>query len=447
MLKRIFSIIFTIFLIFTAISTPITVSAFEVTGFDITAKAGMLVSLDTGEMLYENNIDQKVYPASITKIMTALLMLESELFNPEGKIAVTEEVLDMVLGTGLSVSLMKAGEEFTQLDLLYLVLMASYGDSTYLAAQYYGGTVENFVAMMNAKAAELGLTGTHYSNPVGLHEEETYTTVRDIYTLTLYALKNEIFRQVCNSARYTFSTSNNPKRILSTTNFLQDSTTNYYYQYAKGVKTGFTDEAGRCLVSTAEYNGYSYMCILMGCPNDKQKRHEFAESTELYRWAFLNFSFKEVAKSDEPVCEMPVELSLDTDFVPLYFKEPFITILPNEANSSTIVVKTHLKSDSTDAPIKKGQVLGTADIIYAEKVVGTAELVAGNDVEASGILVTARLIKNIFTSVYMKILIALAIIAVIIFIILCIKLNMARLKKRRVRYIPYAKREKKRYDD
>ena len=175
MLKRIFSIIFTIFLIFTAISTPITVSAFEVTGFDITAKAGMLVSLDTGEMLYENNIDQKVYPASITKIMTALLMLESELFNPEGKIAVTEEVLDMVLGTGLSVSLMKAGEEFTQLDLLYLVLMASYGDSTYLAAQYYGGTVENFVAMMNAKAAELGLTGTHYSNPVGLHEEETYT--------------------------------------------------------------------------------------------------------------------------------------------------------------------------------------------------------------------------------------------------------------------------------
>jgi len=442
MLKRIFSIFFTIFLIFTVFLTPLSVSAYEVTGIDITAKAGLLVSMDTGDFLYENNIDEKVYPASIAKIMTAVLILESEKYNPEGKIAMTQEILDLVLGTGLAVSLMTAGEEFTQKDLLYMVLMSSYGDSTYLAAEYYGGSIEAFVEMMNKKAQDLKLTGTHYSNPVGLHEEETYTTVRDIYTLTTYALKNETFRAVCEANRYSFSTSKTPNRTLSTTNFLHDATTNYYYQYCKGVKTGFTDAAGRCLVSTASYNGYNYMCIVMGCPNQIGKRHEFLESAALYRWAFNNFSFKEIAKSSEPVCEMPVELSLETDFVPLYFKEPFISVLPNEANESTIVIETKLKAESTEAPIKKGDVLGTADVIYAEKVIGTVELVAGEDIKESGLLIFVKHVKNIFTSVYMKVLVALGVIAVLIFIIMCIKLNIARIRKRKVRYIPYKERNR-----
>lgn len=442
MLKRIFSIIFSIFLILTLFLTPLSVSAYEVTGVEITSKAGMLVSLDTGDVLYENNIDQKVYPASIAKIMTGILILESEKYQPEGKIAMTKEILDLVLGTGLAVSLMSAGEEFTQKDLIYMVLMSSFGDSTYLAAQYYGGTIENFVSMMNQKAQELGLTGTHYSNPVGLHEEETYTTVRDIYTLTKYALQNETFREICEANRYSFSTSKNANRTLSTTNFLHDPTTNYYYSYCKGVKTGFTEAAGRCLVSTASHNGYNYMCIVMGCPNKIGKRYEFLESAELYRWAYNNFSFKEIANSSEPVCEMPVTLSLDTDFVPLYFKEPFVSVLPNEANDSTIVIKTKLNAESTEAPIKKGDVLGKAEVVYAEKVIGTVDLVAGDNVKESGLLIFVEKAKSIFNSVYMKVLVVLAILAVLVFIILCIKLNIDKLKKRKVRYIPYKERNR-----
>ncbi|MBE6750874.1 MAG: D-alanyl-D-alanine carboxypeptidase [Ruminococcaceae bacterium] len=442
MLKRTFFILFSIFLCLVAIFSPITASAYEVTGFDITAKAGMLVSMDTGEILYENNIDEKIYPASITKIMTTMLILESEKYNPEEKITLTKEALDLVLGTGSSVSHMKQGEEFTQLDLVHLVLMASYGDTTYLAAQYYGGSVENFVAMMNQKAAELGLTSTHYVNPVGLHDDEHYTTVRDIYKLTLYALKNETFKKVCETPRYTMAATNfSPARTLSTTNFLQDTTTNYYYQYAKGVKTGFTDEAGRCLVSTASYKGYNYMCILTGCPNDG-RGHQFKESANLYRWAFNNFSFKEIANSNEPVCEMPVELSFETDFVPLYFKEPFVSVLPNEADDSTIVVETHLNSESTEAPIKKGDVLGKADVIYAEKIIGTVDLVAGEDVKASKILIAFEFIKEIFTSIYIKLLLGLVFVVIIIFVILCIRLNIGKFKKRKVKYIPYNRKEK-----
>ena len=438
MLKKIFSVFFAIFLSVFCLFTPLTTSAYEVTEFNISAKAGLLISLDTEKVLYEKNIDQKVYPASITKIMTTILILESEKYNPQESITLTKSALDLVLGTGSSVSNMKEGETFTQLDLAHMVLMSSFGDITYLASEYYGGSVENFVAMMNQKATELGLSNTHYANPVGLHDPENYTTVRDIYTLAKYALQNKNFKEICEKSRYTLPATNfSPERTLSTTNFLQDTTTNYYYQYAKGVKTGFTDEAGRCLVSTASYNGYNYMCILMGCPSKADKRYEFVDSKNLYKWAFNNFSFKEIATSTEPVCEMPVELSLETDFVPLYFKEAFVTVLPNEADDSTIVIKPHLNSEYTEAPIKKGQVLGKADVIYAEETIGTVDLIAGENIKSSNILIALKYIKQFFTSKYMKLVYLGIIIAILVFILLCIKLNMNKIKKRKVKYIPY----------
>lgn len=442
MVKKVFSIIFTFILVFSVILTPLTARAYEITGFNITAKASLLASSDTGEILYSDNIDGKMYPASLTKIMTVILMLESDKYDPAGKIAMTKEVQRLISGTGSAVSNLQVGEEITQLDLVYTVLMSSFGDCAYLAAIYYGGSVEGFVAMMNAKAQELGLTGTHYMNPVGLHDEQNYTTARDVYTLFSYALKNETFKTVCGTPRYTLEATNmSGKRILSTTNFMIDNTTGYFYQYAKGGKTGYTDEAGRCLASFASYNGYTYICVLMNCPPNADKRYEFLESTELYRWAFNNFSFKEVANSTDPVCEMPVELSLDTDFVPLYFEKPFVTVLPNDADDSTIVIKPHLNSESVEAPVKKGEVMGTADVIYAEQIIGTVKLVAGNDVKESRLLICIKYIKAFFSSVYMKVVYVLIALAVVVFILMVIRLNMARLKKRRVKYIPYGKKK------
>lgn len=440
--KKIIYFFLTILTVVAVISPAFTASAYEITGFEVSAEAGMLVSMDTGEILYEKNIDKPIYPASITKIMTVTLMLESEKYDPAGKVTMSKEVDRLITGTGSAVSNLKIGEEITQLDLVYTVLMSSFGDCAYLAALYYGGSVEAFVEQMNNKAAELGLTGTHYSNPVGLHDEQTHTTVRDIHTLTTYALKNETFKTVCETARYTIEATNmSGKRTISTTNYMQDPNTNYYYQYARGVKTGFTDEAGRCLVSTATYNGYNYMCILMKCPANAGKRYEFIDSANLYRWAFNNFSFKQVADSTEPVCELPVDLSFDTDFVPLYFEKPFVTVLPNEADSSTIVVKPKLYHERKDAPIKKGEILGTAEIMYAEQVIGTVNLVAGSGVKASKLLIALRAVKGFFGSFYMKIVYILIALVIVIFILMIIRLNIARIRKRKVKYIPYAKKK------
>ena len=396
MLKRVFSAFLIICLIFTPI---LTVNAYEPSGIDITANAAMLVSMDTDEVLYEKNADKQVYPASITKIMTALLMLESDKYDPDAKIAMSEQALDLISGTGSSVSLLRAGEEITQLDLVYMVLMSSYGDCALLAAEYYGGSAENFVAMMNSRATELGLTNTHYENPIGLHHQENYTTARDTYVLTKFALQNATFKEVCESTRHTVKTSLSGQRVLSTTNFLQDNTTNYYYTYAKGVKTGYTDEAGRCLVSTASYNGYNYMCLVFGCPPNA--KNHFTESADLYRWAFNNFEFKTVANTENPVAEIGVDLSLDTDFVSLYVDQGFVSVLPKDADDSTISIVAKPTSEIVDAPIKKGQVLGTADIIYAEKVIGTVNLISNENVEQSILLTALRAIKNFLTSSYM----------------------------------------------
>lgn len=442
-MKKIFSVIFAIIIAF---SIPISAKAYEVTGFTLTDKPTLLASIDTGEILYSNQIDKKVYPASITKIMTSIVILENEKFNPEGRITMTKEVLNMILGTGSVVSNLKAGEEISQLDLIYLILMSSAGDCAYLAANFYEGGLENFVKKMNEYAKKLGLANTHYANPIGLHDEQNYTTVRDIWKLTLYALKNETFKTVCQSARYSLPATNmSPSRTISTTNFLQDNTTNYYYQYAKGVKTGFTDESGRCVVSTASYNGYNYICIVMGRPNGAT-RLEFVESANLYRWAFNNFSYKQVAKVENPVCEIPVELSLQTDFIPLYISKSIISILPNDADESTIVIEPHLKFEKVDAPIKKGDVLGQADIIYAEQVIGRVDLVSAQDVEASLLLIAVRAIKEFINSFYMKILLAVAAVFAVIFIIMCIRLNIGRGKKRKVKYLAYNERKDNFYD-
>ena len=438
MVKKIFSLILIVCMVF---CLTFTANAYDPTGFDLNAKVALLASLDTDEILYSKDGDKRVYPASITKIMTTILMLEDESFDPDAKVTMTDEVLKMIRGTGSAVSNFKAGEEFTQKDLVYTVLMSSFGDCTYLAAIEYEGSVENFVAKMNQKAKELGLKNTNYVNPIGLHDENHYTTANDTLKLAKYALKNKLFKEVCETTKYTITTNYTEKRTIVTTNFLQDPNTNYFYKYAKGVKTGYTDEAGRCLVSTASYNGYNYICILFGCTPRGAQRYEFLDSKNLYRWAFNNFELKTVADTQNPVCEIEVTLSSQTDFVPLYVEKSFSSVLPKEADDSTIEIRPKPFKDSVQAPIKKGQVLGTADIVYAENVIGTVNLVAGEDVKKSFWLSTFDSIGKFFSSVYMKIVYAIAALAVLAFIISLIVLNSGRGKKRKVKYIPYNERE------
>ena len=177
------------------------------------------------------------------------------------------------------------------------------------------------------------------------------------------------------------------------------------------------------------------MCIVFGCPPNA--KNHFTESKELYRWAFNNFEFKTVADVTTPVAEIAVEKSFDTDFVSLYVEKSFTSVLPKDANDSTISIVPKPTADTVSAPIKKGQVLGTADIIYAEKVIGTVNLVANENIEQSFILNTLDIVGNFLTSSYMIVVYVLVGVIILIFVIAIIKMNSKKSKKRKIKYKPY----------
>ncbi len=442
MRKCIFPIILIIFILLTSIFA-LPVAAYQISGFEVTAKSAILLSLDTGEVLYSKNTDDKVYPASLMKLLTAVVIIENTKDLDAEKITMTQDAMYDVMGTGAAVLGLKVGEQLTARQALATLLISGGADSTLAVAYHYGGSVEGFMDKINAKAKEIGMKNSHFDNPIGLHSENTFTTVEDLVLLAKYAMKHQIITELAAKSRHDLGETNMSENCrIVTSNLMIDNTTAYYYTYANGLTTGYTDEAGRCLIATAKYNGYSYMCILMGCKNNFSNRIEFTEAANLFRWAFNNFKYTTVVNCEGPVCEMPVRLSSDTDFVSLYAKEPLNSIFPKDADLSTVKVVEHKSSESVDAPVKKGTVLGYAEVIYAEQVIGRVELVAGNDVEASGMLVFGDKVMKFLKSPFFITVVCIVVGAILAFIITCIYLNRNRTKKRKVRYIPYDKDKK-----
>ncbi len=436
MKKRIFSLVLTICLIFAFV---LPANAFEITSFEIPAQCAALYSLDTGETLYSKNIDQRVYPASMVQIMTAVVILENVKDLESYRVTMTESAYNNILGTGSAILHLKVGEELNGKDALAAMLISSAGDAIYAYCEAVGGSLQGFVKMMNDKAVQLGLSGTHFTNPIGLHDDNNYTTVRDIITLTRYAIDNyPVFSELTSKSRYKMSATNmRDERTIVTTNYMVDTATNYYYTYCTGTKTGYTDQAGRCLTATASYNGYRYLAVLMNCPNGGT-RIEFTTAREMFRWAFNSFEYKAILDTSNPVAEMEVKLSMEYDHVALYPANQLRSILPNEADNSTIIIKPTLNYDSVKAPVKKGDVLGTAQVIYAEEVIGTVDLVAGQDIDSHALLVFFDVIRRIVTSTVFTILLILIIIAVVCFVLYVAYINSKGKKRtRRVRYIPY----------
>lgn len=440
MVKKIFSIIISILLISLVFTAP--VSAYKPSTFTLTAEGCLIANVDTDAVIYEKNADERMYPASLTKIMTAVVVLD-ECADPQNTIATcNKDVLDILLGTDSSVFNLVAGEQLPVLELVYILLVHSANDAANVLAEHFGGTIPGFVDKMNAKAAELGMTGTHYMNAHGLHDPSHYTTPRDMYTLTKYALKNETFKKIFGTVRHTVPATNmTPKtRTLATTVFIQDPNTslaNTYYRPVDGGKTGYTDDAGRCLVTFAEEKGITYICVIMKCPvtNDAgvKVRYEFAETKQLYEWVFSEFEYREVHDTATPVGESPVELSMDTDTVAVALKTPVNAVVPKAAEASSFKVEVELFKPSAEAPIALGQELGTATVKYAGEHIATVPVVAIAEVEKSGILAFVKGFTDFFGgSIFGTIILVIALI-IIAFILYVIIINHNRRKRRRNR--------------
>lgn len=437
MTKKIIALFCSVFLL---IGCCIPAAAYEPDTFSVRAEGCVLASLDTGELLYQKNENKRLYPASLTKVMTAVVVLDN-CQNLDETVTASEHAINILLGTDSSTMGLVPGEQLSVLNLLYTLLVHSANDAANILAERFGGDIAGFVTLMNEKAAALGMNNTHFVNAHGLHDSNHYTSPYDMYLLTRYALKNETFVKIVETVRYTLpATNKSDRRILATTNFLQDAnsvTPEYFYKYAGGVKTGYTDEAGRCLISTATKNGETYICVLMKSPVTNETgakvRYEFPDSKALYEWAFENFSYRQIYDTATPVGECPVALSDENDHVAVLLAENINATLPKDADNSTVEVQLNFDSETAVAPVKKGQRLGTATVKYAGKELATVEVVAMNDVSRSPLLYTLQVVTEFFASPAFKLVLTVLAVFILLLTAYCIWLNRHRKKRRRRR--------------
>lgn len=381
---------------------------------EVTANAVYMENLDTGIVVYDKNSTKKIYPASVTKIMTCILALEY-IDNLDTEI-ITVEPYMLEEFMNLPYSYSNAGlrnyEEFKAIDLLYALMLPSASDAANTLAAHVGdGSIDRFIDMMNEKAAELGMKDTHFTNPHGLHNPEHYTTAYDLSLLTKYAIKNEKFMDIVETSTYSFTTNKRPQtQYITTTNFLQDNARypNLYLDYIQGVKTGTTDEAGSCLVSTATKNGYTYLLVLMGAPYEDAEgnsvKGNFQQTTMFYEWVFKNFKLQTLIDKDVEnyITEVPLELCWGKDTLRLTTSESFEYLVPSNYEASNADKIFHLP-ESINAPIEKGTIIGTMDITLSGEVIGTINLLAGESVERSMPLYVLAIIKMGIGSVWFKI--------------------------------------------
>ena len=390
----------------TADSDP-TVTAAAANAPALDATAALLVSPESDMVLYEKNADEKRYPASTTKIMTALLTLENV---SDLSVVVTAEASDFENVTSDSSNAgIKVGEQVTVKDLLYALMLPSANEAAYMLARHVGGSWEQFVDMMNERAAELGCTGTHFCNPCGLHEDDHYTTAHDLYLIAKEAMKDATFRDIVSTVQHRMAKTNlHEERIILTTNQLIFSSFQpWSYANCLGIKTGHTSQAGNCFVGYAEYGDAKLFSVVLGCSSSSKEyptvAASFTDTKSLCQWGFENFTSKTLARQGEEVTYTKVKLSTDTNQVILTAKNDLVSLLPRELDVKDLELQSDIPEEVA-APIKAGDTIGSVTYTYDGRDYDTVELVALNDISRSTVLFYADKLSSFFQSIVFKVL-------------------------------------------
>ena len=414
---------------------------------DIQAKAALLVDANTGAIVYAKNEHQELYPASLTKIMTALLVVEA---IDKGQLSLDQEVTASStiesLDTDGSTANIKPGEIMTVEQLLYCMLVVSANEACVILAEAVSGSVDAFVDQMNEKAQALGCENTHFVNPTGLHDSQHYTSAWDLYLITKEALTHKDFVRISDTGDITLPATNlHEARALHSTNYLISvwRSRGYINKNAHGIKTGSTSEAGHCLVSSAAKGSLRFLSVVLGCDrltlaDGEIRTMSFYETNRLFQWGFDNFSYKTILTADEYPKEVAVSLS-KIDHVTVHPARDVEILMPNDLEPEDLERTITLNSDPVEAPITTGDKLGTIQLSYQGTVYATEDLLALNDVEASRLLTFWRDVKLFFAKPAVKI--AGVVLAVLLVVVLLWKLIFGRRRYRYGRRVGFSRRE------
>lgn len=390
--KKIFSLIIFAIILCSTFSYTLAVTLAEKTNElekNLSSEAVLLMEASTGKVVYEKNGYEKKYPASTTKIMTAILAIEHCNLN---ETATASEFAINSVPSGYSTANIQIGETLSVKDLLYALMLQSANESAVILAEHVSGSQEAFANLMNEKAKELGCKNTHFINPNGIHNENHYTTAYDLALITQYAMKNQTFRDIVKTTSFTLpATTSYPSesRTYANTNNLiiydaRNRPDNYYYKYATGVKTGYTSAAKNCLVASAEKNGIEYISVVLGASITYESTgsvsHRYVDTISLFDYAFDNFSFRKLKSANNLIKTIKIENGKkDENSLDLLIASDVNSLVSLDNKSNQIDPEITLK-EGLSAPIAKGDIVGT--ISYkVEGINYTTDLIAGNDVE------------------------------------------------------------------
>ena len=330
-----------------------------------------MFNADTGKTILDQNADQQQYVASLTKLMTALLLLESgKDLNGEVTVptALTQEFKDIQNANGVTMGL-RIGETVRRIDLLYALLVSSSNDAASVIAYDVGGSVLDFVKQMNARAAELGCTGTNFTCAHGLFDYGNVSTAEDIAKIAAECYKNPTFVQVSGTAAYTLPATNlhTAERSISSSNPMTDSGSEYYRSYVKCIKGGFTTLAGRCAVAFAEKDGHTYGLVILHSDTSSL----YTECGQLFDWAFESFADRPLVDTQTVVTTVDLTKCRTEPAVELYAAAP----VSGYGHADDRVTYSFDLPESIAATVKSGSVVGTATVYLDGCEVGTVDLV------------------------------------------------------------------------
>lgn len=410
---------------------------------NIDARGAILIDANTGVTIYEKNSHEKLYPASITKIMTAYLACKYGKFDDT--LTASHNAI-YGIGQGSSIIGIKEGEQISFLDGLYGIMMESANEVCMMVAEHIDGTVEKFVERMNKQAQDWGCKDTHFNNPHGFHDVDHYTTPYDMSLIAFNAIKDENFSKIWGTVDHTIPANNkSPQRFLHNKDKMLKPTSDYYYQYAIGGKTGFHDDAKNTLVTCAEKDGVKLISVVMKANGYNQA---YTDSKTLLDYGFSVYKDNKVYTAGTYTDKIPVyQTYLSEDY---NVGELNVTVagdvsakLPSFVSANDVKTKAVIdygkdnNANKIYAPIKEGDKVGTMEFTYKDKTIATADITASNSVESKSDkqLAEMKLINNVKSVLHTVLNALIFIIPVVIIIIslLVVRNNINKKKKKKRR--------------
>ena len=410
---------------------------------NIDARGAILIDANTGVTIYEKNSHEKLYPASITKIMTAYLACKYGKFDDT--LTASHNAI-YGIGQGSSIIGIKEGEQISFLDGLYGIMMESANEVCMMVAEHIDGTVEKFVERMNKQAQDWGCKDTHFNNPHGFHDVDHYTTPYDMSLIAFNAIKDENFSKIWGTVDHTIPANNkSPQRFLHNKDKMLKPTSDYYYQYAIGGKTGFHDDAKNTLVTCAEKDGVKLISVVMKANGYNQA---YTDSKTLLDYGFSVYKDNKVYTAGTYTDKIPVyQTYLSEDY---NVGELNVTVagdvsakLPSFVSANDVKTKAVIdygkdnNANKIYAPIKEGDKVGTMEFTYKDKTIATADITASNSVESKSDKQTAEMnliinVKPVLHTI-LNALIFIIPVVIIIIILLVVRNNINKKKKKKRR--------------